>query len=217
MTPSEPTAVTELRRSHLIAVIRAATAAAARDSALAVVEGGIPLIEVTFTVPDAAKVMSELSKRSGFILGAGTVLTRVQARAAIDAGARFIVAPNLSADVAEVARESGVMYVPGAYTATEILNAVDAGAHVVKVYPVGVAGGPAYIQVLRDPLPSVPFLAAGGTNMENTLPFLRAGCVGVGLGAALADPALAAAGNFGEITRRARAFAALVSGATAPA
>jgi 2-dehydro-3-deoxyphosphogluconate aldolase/(4S)-4-hydroxy-2-oxoglutarate aldolase len=82
---------------------------------------------------------------------------------------------------------------------------------VIKVYPVGVAGGPAYIRVIRDPLPDVPMLAAGGTDLENTVPFLQAGCVGVGLGAALADPALAAAGRFDEITRRARAFVERVS------
>src|SRR5207247_725581 len=82
----------------------------------------------------------------------------------------------------------GAMYVPGAYTANEILAARDAGAHVIKVYPVGVAGGPAYIQVIRDPLPDVPMLAAGGTNLDNVAPFLAAGCVGVGLGASLADP-----------------------------
>jgi len=103
------------------------------------------------------------------------------------------------------------MYVPGAYTTNEILAARAAGAHVIKVYPVGVAGGPAYIRVIRDPLPDVPMLAAGGTDLENTVPFLQAGCVGVGLGAALADPALAAAGRFDEITRRARAFVERVS------
>jgi 2-dehydro-3-deoxyphosphogluconate aldolase/(4S)-4-hydroxy-2-oxoglutarate aldolase len=98
------------------------------------------------------------------------------------------------------------MYVPGAYTTTEILAAREAGAHVIKVYPVGVAGGPTYIRVIRDPLPDVPMLAAGGTNLDNTAAFLEAGCVAIGLGASLADPSLAAAGAFAEITRRARAF-----------
>jgi 2-dehydro-3-deoxyphosphogluconate aldolase/(4S)-4-hydroxy-2-oxoglutarate aldolase len=107
------------------------------------------------------------------------------------------------------------MYVPGAYTTNEILAARDAGAHVIKVYPVGVAGGPAYIRIIRDPLPAVPMLAAGGTDLENTVPFLRAGCVGVGLGGALADPVLATEGRFDEITRRARTFVARVSEAFA--
>src|SRR5206468_1732335 len=121
--------------------------------------------------------------------------------------------PNFSPAVAERAVAAGVMYCPGAFTTSEIVTAREAGAHVVKVYPVGVTGGPAYIRVIRDPLPDVPMLAAGGTNLDNALAFLEAGCVGVGLGASLADPRLAAAGETSEIERRARAFAALVAAA----
>ena len=101
-----------------------------------------------------------------------------------------------------------MLFGPGAYTTTEILAARAAGAHVVKVYPVGVAGGPDYIKVIRDPLPNVPMLAAGGTNLDNIVPFYAAGCVACGIGGALADPALAAAGRFAEIESRARAFVA---------
>jgi 2-dehydro-3-deoxyphosphogluconate aldolase/(4S)-4-hydroxy-2-oxoglutarate aldolase len=212
---SIPPAYTELERTRLIAVIRAANPRAALASALAVADGGLTLIEVTFTVPDATRVMRELASRSGIVVGAGTVLTRDQARAALDAGARFVVAPNCSPEVAEEALAAGVMYCPGAYTPSEIVAARKAGAHVVKVHPVGVAGGPAYIRVVRDPLPDVPMLAAGGTHADNVLPFLEAGCVGVGLGPALADPKLAESGDTAEITRRARAFAALVAGVAA--
>jgi|SRR5438552_4714618 len=210
-----PLALERLREQRLISVIRAPTPSAALSAALAVAKGGIPLVEITFTVPDAPRVMADLAGRADLVVGAGTVLTAAQAAQAIAAGARFIVAPNLSLEVARVALDAGVMYCPGAYTTHEILAARAAGAHVIKVYPVGVAGGPAYIQVIRDPLPDVPMLAAGGTNLENTVPFLQAGCVGVGLGAALADPALAAAGRFDEITRRARAFVERVSEALA--
>jgi 2-dehydro-3-deoxyphosphogluconate aldolase/(4S)-4-hydroxy-2-oxoglutarate aldolase len=118
--------------------------------------------------------------------------------------------------VARVALEAGILYCPGAYTTGEILAARDAGAHIVKVYPVGVAGGPGYIRVIRDPLPDVPMLAAGGTTLENLVPFLEAGCVAVGLGGSLADPALAAAGQFETITQRARAFVERLAGAPAP-
>ena len=210
-----PLALERLREQRLISVIRAPTPSAALSAALAVAKGGIPLVEITFTVPDAPRVMADLAGRADLVVGAGTVLTAAQAAQALAAGARFIVAPNLSLEVARVALDAGVMYCPGAYTTHEILAARAAGAHVIKVYPVGVAGGPAYIQVIRDPLPDVPMLAAGGTNLENTVPFLQAGCVGVGLGAALADPALAAAGRFDEITRRARAFVERVSEALA--
>lgn len=211
-----PTALTILERQRLIAVIRAAAPSNALEAARAAARGGVELLEVTFTVPDALVVMRALAKQADATMGAGTVLTRDQAKAAVDAGARFIVAPNLSLEVAAVAREAGVMYVPGAYTTGEILAARDAGAHVIKVYPVGVAGGPDYIKVIRDPLPDIPMLAAGGTNLENLVPFLEAGCVGVGVGAALADPALAAARDYATIEQRARAFCRRAAGAAAP-
>lgn len=202
----EPTALTTLREQHMMAAIRAADHETALASAQAVARGGIALVEITFTVPEAPRVIAALAGAEGAVVGAGTVLTADQCRAALDAGARFIVAPNLSLEVAKVALAGRAMYCPGAYTTNEILAARDAGAHVVKVYPVGVAGGPKYIQVIRDPLPDVPMMASGGTTLENLVPFLAAGCVAIGLGAALADPRLAAAGQLDEITRRAKAF-----------
>lgn len=200
-----PTALATLLDRRLVAVIRAATPEAAEAAARAVVRGGIALVEVTFTVPDAPSVMRALAD-CGAVVGAGTVLSAAEARAALAAGAQFLIAPNLSPEVATVAREAGVLYCPGAYTTTEILAAHAAGAHVVKLYPVGVAGGPDYIRVIRDPLPRIPMLAAGGTHLGNVHAFLDAGCVGIGLGAALADPALAAAGRTDELEARARAF-----------
>ena len=210
-----PLALERLREQRLISVIRASSPAIALASADAVAKGGIVLVEITFTVPDATRAMAALSGHDRMVVGAGTVLTADQCRAALDAGARFIVAPNFSREVAKVAVAAGVMYVPGAYTTTEMITAREAGAHVIKVYPVGVAGGPAYIRIVRDPLPDMPMLAAGGTNLENVGPFLQAGCIGVGLGAALADPALTAAGRFDEITRRAKAFVERVTEARA--
>ena len=197
-----------VRTHRLVAVIRAAETAAALEAARAVIRGGIALVEVTYSVPDAPSVMRQLAseKHPGVVIGAGTVLTAREAAAAIDAGARFLIAPNVSQAVAGAARESGVFYCPGAYTTNEILHAVEMGAHLVKVYPVGVAGGPDYIKVIRDPLPRVPMLAAGGTNLDNIVPFYAAGCIACGIGGALADPALAAAGRFPEIESRARAF-----------
>ena len=183
-TRPEPTAFSALREHRLVAAIRAASPEAAQEASVAIARGGIRHIEITFTIPEATRVM----------------------RAALDAGAQFLIAPNLSREVAEVARDVGVMYAPGAYTTTEILAARAAGAHLVKVYPVGVAGGPQYIRVIRDPLPDLPMMASGGTTLENMLPFLMAGCMAVGLGAAVCDPALVAAGKWGEITALARAF-----------
>ena len=211
-TPSQPAASVfdAIQRHRLVAVIRAAEPAAALEAARAVIRGGIALVEITYSVPDAPSVMKQLvaEAHAGVIVGAGTVLTAGEAHAALDAGARFFIAPNVSAAVAGVARETGTFYCPGAYTTNEILHAMDQGAHLVKVYPVGVAGGPDYIKVIRDPLPRVPMLAAGGTHMDNILAFYAVGCIACGIGGALADPALAATGKFSEIETRARAFVA---------
>jgi 2-dehydro-3-deoxyphosphogluconate aldolase/(4S)-4-hydroxy-2-oxoglutarate aldolase len=209
-----------IRRQRLVAVIRASEPAAALEAARAVIRGGIALVEVTYSVPDAPRVMRQLVEDAhpGVIVGAGTVLTAAEAHAALLAGARFLIAPNVSAAVAGAAREAGAFYCPGAYTTNEILHAMDMGAHLVKVYPVGVAGGPDYIRVIRDPLPRVPMLAAGGTHLDNILAFYAAGCIACGIGGALADPALAASGRFAEIESRARAFVArAASFASAPA
>jgi len=202
----DPVALTTLRAQRLLAAIRAPSAEVALSAAQAVAKGGISLLEITFTVPDAPRVMATLASAEGVVVGAGTVLTADQCRAALDAGARFILSPVFSPDVAKVALGGNAMYVPGAYTPAEIVAARGAGAHVVKVYPVGVAGGPKYIQVIREPLPDIPLLASGGTTLENLAPFLHAGCIGVGLGGALADAKLVEAGQLDEITRRAKAF-----------
>jgi 2-dehydro-3-deoxyphosphogluconate aldolase/(4S)-4-hydroxy-2-oxoglutarate aldolase len=210
MTPVHESVFATLTEHRLVSVIRAARPDWAYEAARAVIRGGIQLVEITYSVPDAPSVMERL-RHEPAVIGAGTVLTPAEAHAALGAGARFLIAPNLSPAVAAVARESGVLYCPGSYTTTEIVAARDQGAHVVKVYPVGVAGGPDYIRIIRDPLPGIPMLAAGGTHLGNVGPFLDAGCVGVGLGASLADPALAAAGRFDEIESRARAFVELIA------
>ena len=120
---TEPVAFTQLREQRLLAVIRASDSGAALAAARAVARGGIPLVEITFTVPDAPRVIAELVRDASLTVGAGTVLTAAQASAALVAGARFIVAPNLSLEVARVALDAGVMYCPGAYTTHEILAA----------------------------------------------------------------------------------------------
>ena len=208
MTPAQVFEV--FRSQRLVSVIRAATSEAALGAARAVIRGGMKLIEVTYSVPDAPAVMRTLAEEApaDVVIGAGTVLTRAEALAAVAAGARFLIAPNISDGAASVARESATFYCPGAYTTNEILHAMAMGAHLVKVYPVGVAGGPDYIRVIRDPLPNVPMLAAGGTNIDNIVPFYAAGCIACGIGGAMADPALALAGRFDEIEARAAAFVA---------
>jgi 2-dehydro-3-deoxyphosphogluconate aldolase/(4S)-4-hydroxy-2-oxoglutarate aldolase len=210
---SPPLAFDEVRDRRLVAAIRAPSTAAALGAANAIAEGGIPIVEITFTVPGAEVAIAELAGRSDLVVGAGTVLTAAQAHDAIAAGATFIIAPNLSLEVARIALDAGVMYCPGAYTTTEIVAARAAGAHLIKVYPVGIAGGPDYIKVVRDPLPDIPMLAAGGTNLDNVVPFLEVGCVAIGLGGALCDPKLVAAGKFDQLTKRAKEFVKKIAGA----
>lgn len=212
MAPPTHPVLAQLRRDRLVAVIRASSDAAAYEAARAVARGGIRFLEITFSVPDAPGVLRRLAAdRLDAVLGAGTVLTAAEAGAALDAGALFLIAPNLSPAVAAIAHSRQALFCPGAYTTSEIIAARDAGAHAVKVYPVGVAGGPAYLRIVRDPLPGIPMLAAGGTSLDNIVPFFEAGAIACGLGAALADPALAMAGRFDEIEARARAFVALAA------
>src|ERR1041384_8433604 len=128
-TMTTPLLVGACRRHRVVAVIRAAETRAAREAGRAVIRGGIALVEVTYSVPDAPAVMKQLVAEApaGVIVGAGTVLTAAEARAALDAGARLLIAPNVSPAVADVARETGTFYCPGAYTTNEILHAVDMG------------------------------------------------------------------------------------------
>ena len=123
----EPFALTRLREQRLVAVIRAPDAAAALGAARAVAAGGVRIVEITFTVPDALRVMTALRDEPGLTVGAGTVLTAAQARAALAAGACFLIAPNLSREVADEAAGAGVFFCPGAYTTTEIVAARAAG------------------------------------------------------------------------------------------
>ncbi len=211
----EPAALSRLRENLLLGVIRAPDAESALAAANAVVKGGVSVIEISFTVPDAARVMADLVNRGEALVGAGTVLRPEQLRDALVAGAQFIVAPNYSPEIGAVAMSAGVLYCPGAYTASEVITARRGGAPLIKLFPVGAVGGPNYVQALRDPLPDVEFLAAGGTTLENMIPLLRAGCVAIGLGSALCEPKLVAARQFDELTRRAKAFVQRISEARA--
>ena len=167
--------------------------------------GGIETFEVTMTVPGALDVIREVSQRFGpdLIVGAGTVLDGETARSAILAGAQFIVSPTLSQSVITVTRRYGKVVVPGALSPTEILAAWEAGADIVKVFPIRL-GGPRYLRDVLAPLPQVRLMPTGGVNLENAADFIRAGAVAVGIGSALVDKQLLAEGRFDELADRAR-------------
>lgn len=170
-------------------VVRTSTRAEAETQARIFRDAGLELIEITFTVPEATKVVEDLlAERSGAgppWIGMGTVTTAERARRALAAGAEFLITPNVSADVAEVARQAGAYLVLGALTPSEIVAAAELGADLVKVYPLPPVGGAAYLSTVRQPLADVRILAAGGFDAEEIPAYREAGAVAFGLGAQL--------------------------------
>jgi 2-dehydro-3-deoxyphosphogluconate aldolase/(4S)-4-hydroxy-2-oxoglutarate aldolase len=175
--------------SPIVGVVRTTTRDQAEAQARAFRDGGLELIEVTFTVPEATSVVAglieERSSDGPPWIGMGTVTTAERAREALAAGAEFLVTPNVSKEVAHVARDAGVFLVIGALTPSEVVAATELGADLVKVYPLPPVGGAAYLGTIRQPLPDVPVLAAGGFGPEEIPAYRAAGAIAFGLGAQL--------------------------------
>jgi 2-dehydro-3-deoxyphosphogluconate aldolase/(4S)-4-hydroxy-2-oxoglutarate aldolase len=193
-----------LRDEQVLAVIRAGSAAEAVQAGRALAEGGVRALEVAFTTPDAATAIGELAADPELFVGAGTVLSGAQAHAAIDAGAAFLVSPSLVPDALSVAREAGVLALPGALTPTEVVAAAEQ-AEVVKLFPASL-GGVSYLKALLAPLPELRIVPTGGVSATNASEWLAAGAFAVGAGGDLCPPALIAEGRFDELTRRARGY-----------
>jgi 2-dehydro-3-deoxyphosphogluconate aldolase/(4S)-4-hydroxy-2-oxoglutarate aldolase len=191
-----------------IPLIRTASASEAHDVADAIREGGASFLEITMTVPGAIEVIKELTLKfkDEFIIGAGTVLDPETARAALLAGARFIVSPTLNHDLVSLTRRYSTVVIPGAMTPTEILTAWSFGADLVKVFPAGQLGGPAYIKAVRAPLPEILLMPAGGVNLENAGAFLRAGAAVVAVGGELVAKDAVREKAFHIITENTRSF-----------
>lgn len=168
----------------IVPVIRAASPAQARMAADAVCEGGIPIVEITMTVPGAVEVIRELTKNSasGVLIGAGTVLNAEAARRCLDAGAQFLVSPGLNLATVELAVREGKLIMAGALTPTEVMAAWEAGADFVKIFPCGQVGGAKYIKALKGPFPQVPLVPTGGVNLANAAEFIEAGVAALGVG-----------------------------------
>jgi len=170
----------------IVPVIRASSAAEGRFAAEAVSRGGIPIVEITMTVPGAVEVISELVRDLPEVLvGAGTVLDADMARCCLDAGAKFLVSPGLDLDTVKLATRENVVMMAGALTPTEVLTAWKAGSDFVKIFPCAQVGGPAYIKALRGPLPQVPLVPTGGVSLETAADFISAGAVALGVGGEL--------------------------------
>jgi len=192
----------------VVPVVRAASAREARIAADAVCEGGIPIVEITMTVPGAVQVIETLSARYGneAIIGAGTVLDPESARASIRAGAQFIVSPALNLETIACCHELDVAVMPGALTPTEIVMAWNAGADLVKVFPAGAMGGASYIKSLKAPLPQIDLVPTGGVTLATAASFIEAGAAAIGVGADLVNVKAIRAGQPEKVTEAARAY-----------
>jgi 2-dehydro-3-deoxyphosphogluconate aldolase/(4S)-4-hydroxy-2-oxoglutarate aldolase len=172
----------------LVPVIRAET----KDEAIRVIDaieaGGIPLLEITMTVPGALSIIEAVRKREkSAVVGAGTVLDAETARACILAGAQFIVSPALNVGTIEMCRRYSIATLAGALTPTEVVNAWAAGADVVKIFPCGAVGGPSYIKALKAPFPQIALMPTGGVSLQTAADFIKAGSFALGVGSDLID------------------------------
>lgn len=179
----------------------------------ALVAGGIRLLEITMNTQDAVGQLTRARMHLGdrATLGAGTVTTPARAQAAMDAGARFLVTPNLDPAVVRLATEAGVPIVPGVMTPSEMVAGLQAGAAALKIFPAGQLGT-GYVRDVRAALDDAPLVAVGGVTVENAADWIRAGCIGVGIGGSLLDKSLLAAGDMAGLTNRARALVDSLAG-----
>jgi 2-dehydro-3-deoxyphosphogluconate aldolase / (4S)-4-hydroxy-2-oxoglutarate aldolase len=182
-------AIKRIQEVGIVPVVRAANLDEARRAIDAICTGGIPIIEVTMTVPNAPAMIQELIHHYGsdVLTGAGTVTTAKQAEVCLDAGAQFLVSPGLSVPVVQTALKRGILAIPGALTPTELMAALEAGAQLVKIFPCGSAGGPKHIKALRAPFPDVRLIPTGGVNLANAAEYIQAGAFALGVGADLVD------------------------------
>ena len=206
----------------VIPVVRAGSAAEARLAAQAVCDGGIPIVEITMTVPGAVEVIRELRKSAAasVLIGAGTVLDAEAARRCVDAGAQFLVSPGLNLPTVEFAVQNGTLMLAGALTPTEIITAWNAGSDFVKVFPCGQVGGARYIKSLKGPFPQIPLVPTGGVNLNTAAEFIEAGAAALGVGGELVQADALKSGKSDVIVENARKFVAIVkqarAGAAAP-
>lgn len=198
--------LSKIQASGLVAVVRTDSAATAARIAEACAEGGVAALEVTFTVPGAAAVIEELAKRYNndhIVIGAGTVLDSETARIAILAGAKYVVSPSLNFDAAKLCNRYQIPYMPGVGSIREIVEAMECGADIIKVFP-GESFGPAFIKAVKGPLPQASLMPTGGVSIENAGEWIKAGAIALGVGGNLT--AGAKTGDFGSITSLAKRF-----------
>ena len=200
-----------IRSTGVVAIMRAQTSDQLIAAADAIKDGGVRVIEVTMTTPGALAVIEEATRRYGdeVLFGAGSVLDAETARAAILAGAGFVVAPTLKVEVVALCNRYSIPVMPGIMTPTEALTAWEAGADMVKLFPASF-GGPAMIKAIRAPLPQLEIVPVGGVSLDNAAEFIRKGAAALGVGSSLVNQKLLDAGDMAELQGRAAAFIAAV-------
>jgi 2-dehydro-3-deoxyphosphogluconate aldolase/(4S)-4-hydroxy-2-oxoglutarate aldolase len=208
---SKETHLRHVLDSGIVAVVRSPDSAQLVEVCRALADGGISVVEITMTVPDALDVLRAVRKSLGdrVLLGAGTILDPETARAALLAGAEYLVAPTVNLDVIRLCHRYDKLVMPGAFTPTEILTAWEAGADVVKVFPADVLG-PAFFKALRGPLPQVRLMPTGGVDLTTAAEFLKAGACCLGIGSQLVEPRAVAERNFDRVRDLARQYVQIV-------
>jgi len=197
---------------RVIAIIRADSSERIMAIMEALEKGGIDLIEITMTTPDALRSIKEVKAGWGdrIIIGAGTVMSAGSAEDCISAGAEFIVSPHFKPEIVRMGKRYSKVVIPGAMTPTEIVSAWEEGADLVKVFPVGQLG-PAYIKSLRGPLPQIPLVPTGGVNLNNAADFLKAGASALGIGGGLIEGDIIEEGKFELLTEKAGQLVDIIS------
>jgi 2-dehydro-3-deoxyphosphogluconate aldolase/(4S)-4-hydroxy-2-oxoglutarate aldolase len=213
---SKAVVLEKVKELGLLAVIRGPSPDLTIKMVAALVDGGVTGIEITYNTPDAEDVVSKLSRIFGsrILLGMGTLTRPEQAQSARDAGASFLVSPVCEPDLVRSMVDSGLLTMVGAFTPTEVFQAYNMGADVIKIFP-GSLGGPAYVRALKGPLPHIPIMPTGGVSASNLAEWFSTGVVAVGAGSELCPPQLAMEGKFDQITERAAEFVKLVQTARA--
>jgi 2-dehydro-3-deoxyphosphogluconate aldolase/(4S)-4-hydroxy-2-oxoglutarate aldolase len=194
-----------IEQERVIGIIRTETTAQALGVADAMAAGGLKLIEITCTVPDYVRVIARIKEHDGVVAGAGTVTDMERAKAVVEAGVGFVVAPNVDEAVIAYAKEAGCVVIPGAATPTEILRAWRLGADVVKVFPSNALGGSSFLGLIKGPLPEVRLMPSGEVELEQIDEYLRAGAFCVGLGEAIVNGRALDDGDYERIADRTRA------------
>src|SRR5215475_15373624 len=196
----------------IVPVVRATSAKQATQAAEAVCAGGIPIVEITMTVPGAVEVIKQLATSVGsqVLIGAGTVLDAETAQRCLDAGAQFLVSPGFDAETVELANRFGKLVMAGALTPTEVITAWKTGSDFVKIFPCGSVGGAKYIKALKAPLPQIPMVPTGGINLNTAAEFIQAGSAALGIGGELVPAAALKSGDTKAITDIARQLLVIV-------